>query len=83
MGAISRGRTDAGRARILDSKLMLVVFGTKHTHRIPHTTSVTTRPVAAAAAVQRGQSMNRILHRIVMGVLLVATLALFWYLLGR
>jgi len=27
--------------------------------------------------------MNRILHRIVMGVLLVATLALFWYLLGR
>jgi len=26
--------------------------------------------------------MNRILHRIVMGVLLVATLVLFWHLLG-
>jgi hypothetical protein len=30
---------------------MLVVFGAKHVHRIPHTTSVTTRPVAAGAAV--------------------------------
>jgi hypothetical protein len=44
---------------------------------------VTTRPVATGTVVQKGHSMNRILHRIVMGVLLVATLALFWYLLGR
>ena len=39
--------------------------------------------VAAGAAEQKSHSMNRFLHRIVMGVLLVATLALFWYLLGR
>jgi len=27
--------------------------------------------------------MNRIIHRIVMGVLLAAALVLFWHLLGR
>jgi hypothetical protein len=51
MDAISRGWIDAGRARISDSKLMPIVFRAKHVHRIPHATSVTTRPVAAGAAV--------------------------------
>jgi hypothetical protein len=30
----------------------------------------------------KGRWMNRFLHRIVLGVLLVATLVLFWHLLG-
>jgi hypothetical protein len=38
---------------------------------------------AAGALAKKVFGMHGILHRIVMGVLLVATLVLFWYLLGR
>jgi hypothetical protein len=38
---------------------------------------------SAGALMQRGYFMNRFVHRIVMGALLVATLVLFWHLLGR
>ena len=45
------------------------------------TNRVAAMPLSPRVAL-KGRWMNRFLHRIVLGVLLVATLVLFWHLLG-
>ena len=47
------------------------------------TNNMAATPLLPAWSRQMGCRMNRLLHRIVMGVLLVGALMLFWHLLGR
>ena len=68
-----------------DAKASIRVLAARCARGLPDITPrVSPRTVPSRSGVaQQGYPMNGIIHRIVMGVLLIAALLLFWYLLGR